>query len=200
MRDVSIKSRQLFPPLVSLVVFDICFVSVWHNVSPELFIPVNLDPNSPLSYVNLCVATNAYGQYFEVIYYGYKVVMMFYLMHLGYLTRKVHTLFNDSDTIKNVVYSLCITTPISLFVRYWARSATILFVFPQAYVLWNVFFLVTDLMPFHWFTYRNDASVRSSPEHVNVIFGITYCRNLPENAIVVIITCASLCSCGLKHH
>ena len=37
-----------------------------------------------------------------------------------------------------------------------------------------------------------------SPEHGNVIFGITYCPNSPENAIVFIITCVSLCSCGLN--
>ena len=38
------------------------------------------------------------------------------------------------------------------------------------------------------------------PVHVKVIFGIKYCRNLPENVIFVIITCASLCLCGLRHH
>ena len=43
-------------------------------------------------------------------------------------------------------------------------------------------------------------TVVRSPEYVNVIFGITYCRNSPEIAMVVIITCASLCSCGLKQH
>ena len=37
-------------------------------------------------------------------------------------------------------------------------------------------------------------------EYGNMIFVIAYCRNSPENAIVAIITCASLCSCGLKHH
>ena len=36
-------------------------------------------------------------------------------------------------------------------------------------------------------------------EHENVIFSITYCRNSPEIARVVIITRASICSCGLKH-
>ena len=40
----------------------------------------------------------------------------------------------------------------------------------------------------------------SSPEHGNVVFGIEYCRNSPENAIVVIITCTFLYSRGLKHH
>ena len=38
------------------------------------------------------------------------------------------------------------------------------------------------------------------PEHGNVIFFIKYCRDLPLNAIFAIITCASLCSCRLKHH
>ena len=46
---------------------------------------------------------------------------------------------------------------------------------------------------------KPDMLVRS-PEHVNVIFGIKYCRNSPEIAIVVIIICAHLCSCGLKRH
>ena len=44
----------------------------------------------------------------------------------------------------------------------------------------------------------NSAIWVRSPELVNVIFGIKYCK--PKNAIVVIITCASLCSCGLNYH
>ena len=42
------------------------------------------------------------------------------------------------------------------------------------------------------------AGVVRSPEHGMWFSGITYCRNSPEIAIVVIITCASLCSCGFK--
>ena len=46
-------------------------------------------------------------------------------------------------------------------------------------------------------TNQQHNAVRS-PDHGNVIFGIKYCPNSPGKAIVVIITCASLCSCGLK--
>ena len=45
----------------------------------------------------------------------------------------------------------------------------------------------------------NHRMVRT-PEHVKVIFGIKYCPNPPENAIVVIITCATLCSWEPTHH
>ena len=44
-----------------------------------------------------------------------------------------------------------------------------------------------------------NAKVRS-PENGNTIFGIKYCRNLPEIATITIIYCAYLCSCGFKHH
>ena len=44
---------------------------------------------------------------------------------------------------------------------------------------------------FKWFFFF----LINPPEQENVIYGIKYCRNSPENAIVVIITCASPSSC-----
>ena len=38
-----------------------------------------------------------------------------------------------------------------------------------------------------------------SPEHGDVIFGLKYCRNAPEIAVVAIIACAPLSLCELKH-
>ena len=50
------------------------------------------------------------------------------------------------------------------------------------------------------FLIKSAEKVRA-PEHPNVIFGIMLkCRNYSEIVTVVIITCESLCSCGLKYH
>jgi hypothetical protein len=175
LKVVKISNSKLSVVVVLAVVFDMIVLAIWDQRSPITAVLQEIDSNSKLHHYTHCSPSSDGVVYFWILMFT-KILSLLFGACIGFATRNVNQLFNESKSVAaaiwNVFFTILVLVPIMLLLGTIgdALIGVVLFLIVWVSIgTYSFMFLNKFLSLAEWKSFQSHTSTGGQSSHAPLI-------------------------------